>query len=1148
MILGRVFKVCAMMAAVVPLAYSCNVGMDLDDVVPDWPPAGKVQACFNASVQGPDTKATLDFPSVLWEDNDEIAVFDGSSRNIFSIPEGENNGSTAKFSGCVTSGSTEFYAVYPASAGLGLESGSLTVHVPSVQNIPSGACVDPSALVSVCSEADGALFFRQVTALLRMEITSSDVQQIRIQGASIAGTAKVGADGTLASVVDGSDELVLSPEGECFAPGVYFAAVLPGTSPAGAFSVTVIRSGGLSGTRISSGAQVFTRRKCLDAGAIEAALTWKRIIFTKRQLFEWNASRDPFDADDVVELGADIDMEMDAWTPKNFVGVFDGKGFKLYNLNVVSTGYAGFLRELSGSAVVKDFTVGSSDGNSYDGNSIIRHSASANNYTWYYAGVVAKASGSSTVSGIVNFATVEVAQDAVSKTRIGGIVGNCNSTGGLSSCINRGTVRNLALVTGQAGESDTALRTSIVGGVLGLFDVAATISDCYNYGEVLSMNPGVSAVGGVVGYDGCGSTVTGCKNYGAVSQESSSILAETSVAGVLGYALGSSSAFGTISGCTNEAAVSAKGDGKNFRLGGVSGYTDYYNVDGCLNKGPVSFSNPSAVTGYIAIGGVTAHTYHGCQLSSCRNEGAISSDKPNVNRMGGVVGTLNSSAMSACTNTGSLTLDNSASAVTTWESAGGIAGFTEGNTGSREIVDCLNTGSVNVRVNTIGNSSYHRCAAGGIVGMPYTTITIKGNVNKGAVSLENVHASSPYAYAGGIFGQDSGASSASYIKENVNHGEVSVLSGVSGFCGAGGLFGNINKATSVDGNCNYGSVQGLVAGAVAGVNSLTYKVVVCDALTVNGTAYAAASDKQAWASAQSGGTITLVVRPHSDQEKLVTEELLAPLDPGNKVVAHRGGATECGYPDNSRAALRYAMSLGCYASECDIYWTSDNEVIVAHADSDDKVNGFHPWEATSAEIIAAARLKNYERIPTLGEYLDIVMESGSKTKLWLDIKMITEPQENYDYPAKAALRALEIIEEKGAKNFVEFICTSYEQVMQKVAQPMKNAGIPCGWMKGNISATTFKNRGYTDWANLNTRDHFSIGVSGSEDKGTGYRTITEFKNAGLQLSVFHLDKQSGNSSAVYTDANVALYLNEYQYLRCITTNYPSWLINKTKNL
>ena len=174
------------------------------------------------------------------------------------------------------------------------------------------------------------------------------------------------------------------------------------------------------------------------------------------------------------------------------------------------------------------------------------------------------------------------------------------------------------------------------------------------------------------------------------------------------------------------------------------------------------------------------------------------------------------------------------------------------------------------------------------------------------------------------------------------------------------------------------------------------------------------------------------------------------------------------------------------------------------------------------------------------------MSEGSKTKLVVDIKMITSPSMNYDYPAKAALKAIEIVQEKNAQNFVEFICTGYDQVMSKIAASMKAAGLACGWMNGSISASTFKSRGYTNWANLNTREHFSLGSG--DDKGIGNRTISEFKNAGLQLSVFHIDKQSGNSSAVYTDATVKEFLDEYQYLRCITTNYPSWLLQKTKGL
>ncbi len=1135
----------ALVVAVLPVIFSCTREAGMEQ--PPQTRADLVEITLRATGESPaDSKATLEFPSVKWQDSDEIAIFDGTAKNIFSIPEGGNHGTSASFSGTVTEGAAGLYAVSPASAGNALSGSLLTVNIPSVQSIPAGLTAAPEALVCVAKAQQGSLQFRNVVSLIKISISAENVTSAIISGTNLSGTARVNSDGTLAQPLKTSGTIELKPSAATFTPGDYYAAVLPGSTPPGGFSIALIRSDGLSCTRTSTRTQTFTRNGCKSVGDISSAASWSNIIYTKAQLFTWNDTRDPSDASDAPILGADIDMEMTPWTPKNFAGTFDGRGHKLYNINVSTNNYAGFLRELTGSASVKNLIIGSSDGSSYDGNSIIKHSKSANNYTWYYAGAIAKVSGSSTVTNVTNFATVEVAAGSEGKTRIGGIVGNWNSTSECKALTNKGLVRNLASKTGQKDESDATVNTSIIGGVVGFLDVRTNVTDCHNFGQVSTTNQGVSAVGGVVGYDGRGSSIQSCTNAGEVKhQASSSLLDESAAAGIIAYAQGVSGTIGSVSNCTNEGAISASCGGKNFRLAGVSGYTKYYNVGGCLNKGRISFNGSTTAGGFLAIGGVVAHTYNGCMVEGCRNEGAVSSNRLQVNRIGGVIGNINNGVVRNCTNAGAVSLDNSSKAISNWQGAGGIAGFSEGNGEVREISGCVNeaSGTVSVTVNTLGHDTYHRCAVGGILGMPFTTMSISDNVNRASVTMQNKHSSAPYAYVGGIFGQDSGASSACGATSNTNFGTITLVSGKDGFCGVGGLFGNLSQASSLFGNHNFGDVNGTVAGAVTGVNACTFTATVCDALKVNGTTHGAASDKDQWASPQSTGTITLIVLPHSPEE---SGKLPKPLDPGNKVVAHRGGATECGYPDNSRAALRYAMNLGCYASECDIYWTSDNDVIVAHADSKDQVNGMNPWEHTAAEIIAAKRLSNYERIPTLSEYIDIVMETGSKTKLLLDIKMIDNPSVDYDHPAKAALRAIEIIQEKNAQNFCEFICTSYEGVMSRIAPAIKASGIPCGWMNGGISASTFKSKGYTDWANLNTRDHFKLGSG--EDQGTGYRTITEYKNAGLQLSVFHIDKQSGNSSAVYTDATVQLYLDEYQYLRCITTNYPAWLLQKTKDL
>ena len=64
------------------------------------------------------------------------------------------------------------------------------------------------------------------------------------------------------------------------------------------------------------------------------------------------------------------------------------------------------------------------------------------------------------------------------------------------------------------------------------------------------------------------------------------------------------------------------------------------------------------------------------------------------------------------------------------------------------------------------------------------------------------------------------------------------------------------------------------------------------------------------------------------------ETVTGPAECDNIVVAHRGGSSEAGtgFPDNSRASLRYTMDLGCYASECDIYWTKDDKIVITGTD------------------------------------------------------------------------------------------------------------------------------------------------------------------------------------------------------------------------
>ena len=249
----------------------------------------------------------------------------------------------------------------------------------------------------------------------------------------------------------------------------------------------------------------------------------------------------------------------------------------------------------------------------------------------------------------------------------------------------------------------------------------------------------------------------------------------------------------------------------------------------------------------------------------------------------------------------------------------------------------------------------------------------------------------------------------------------------------------------------------------------------------------------------------------------------APLPTDNTIIAHRGGSAEAGKsstPDNSIASLKYAMSLGCYASEADIYWTKDNKIIIAHADSNCKINGLYPWESTLAQLQAAGKLSNGETLPSLEDYIRTVMVQGSKTKICLDIKAITKPTTHHEESVKACQRACEIIVEMGAQNFCEFICSGYEAIVKNCAKYANAAGIDIGAM-GNFSASKYKGWGYT-WHN---RDK---GYDIPADK------INSYINAGMEVSVFTID----------SDADWALINSYYKTLRGITTNYPKKFLSK----
>jgi glycerophosphoryl diester phosphodiesterase len=101
-------------------------------------------------------------------------------------------------------------------------------------------------------------------------------------------------------------------------------------------------------------------------------------------------------------------------------------------------------------------------------------------------------------------------------------------------------------------------------------------------------------------------------------------------------------------------------------------------------------------------------------------------------------------------------------------------------------------------------------------------------------------------------------------------------------------------------------------------------------------------------------------------------------------VAHRGGIVK-GYPENTIAAYRRAVSLGVHAIEIDLRGTSDGEIVIMHDETLDRTtNGKGKVSDHTLAELRKLDAGEGERIPTYEEVLKIV--AGTGVQLLLDIK------------------------------------------------------------------------------------------------------------------------------------------------------------------
>lgn len=323
---------------------------------------------------------------------------------------------------------------------------------------------------------------------------------------------------------------------------------------------------------------------------------------------------------------------------------------------------------------------------------------------------------------------------------------------GLFGCIGAGG-HIASLIITNASVNAAAYAGMVVG-----LNQGGAVTACVAHGEV----NGAEFVGGIAGYNSFDAITTGCTVMGRLNSGAN-------IGGIAAYN------HGTIAGCTNYASVTIPvATGGN--TGGIVGLNTV-TVKDCVNNGPVSGAG-----GYCGgIVGMNTDVNHSTVVAGCINHGDVSSSGGHY--VGGIVGMLAGSMVTACENHGAVNSANS--------HAGGIAGIASSGTA----LDCVNHGTVS------GGATF----TGGIVGYGGGT-TIIGCENRGAVCGTN--------FVGGVAGYAAGVIAADCVNFGDTTGLGENIGGIAGIAGGVTLFGCENFGV-ITGGTNVAGIAGQATGGAA---------------------------------------------------------------------------------------------------------------------------------------------------------------------------------------------------------------------------------------------------------------------------------------------------------------------------------------------
>lgn len=168
------------------------------------------------------------------------------------------------------------------------------------------------------------------------------------------------------------------------------------------------------------------------------------------------------------------------------------------------------------------------------------------------------------------------------------------------------------------------------------------------------------------------------------------------------------------------------------------------------------------------------------------------------------------------------------------------------------------------------------------------------------------------------------------------------------------------------------------------------------------------------------GSYQISLKRNNETQRLgrVSLDVVEKMPKAAQVIAHRGFWNTTGSAQNSRKSLELAQALNVYGSETDVWQTTDGKLYINH---DGTLNSVNIEKSTSAEV-SKLKLSNGESIPTLEEFLTMIKESDSPTKLIIEIKTHSTTA-NTKSCATAAVAA---VKAAGVSDKVEYIAFSLD--------------------------------------------------------------------------------------------------------------------------